>query len=53
MHKRDFLRTLGSASLGMMFTPSVLARYAAMPVEHLAQDEAFWGALRGTAREQY
>jgi selenocysteine lyase/cysteine desulfurase len=50
MHKRDFLRTLGSASLGMMFTPSILARYAAMPAEHLAQDEAFWGALRGKYR---
>lgn len=47
MNKREFVRTLGSASLGMMVTPSLLARYAAMPHEQLAQDESFWGSIRG------
>ena len=50
MHKRDFLRTLGGASLGVMFSPAVLARYTAMPHDRLAQDEAFWAALRGKYR---
>ena len=31
MNKREFVRTLGGASLGLMFSPSVLSRYMAMP----------------------
>ena len=50
MDKRSFLRTLTSASLGVMFTPSLLARYAALPVEELAQEDPFWKALRGKYR---
>jgi selenocysteine lyase/cysteine desulfurase len=30
-----------------MFSPSVLSRYMAMPHTELAQDEAFWGTIRG------
>jgi selenocysteine lyase/cysteine desulfurase len=46
MHKRDFLRTLGGASLSALFAPELLGRYAAMPALALAEDEAFWTALR-------
>ena len=47
MNKREFVKTLGGASLGLMFSPSVLSRYMAMPHAELAQDEAFWGTIRG------
>ena len=47
MNKREFVRTLGGASLGLVFSPSVLARYMAMPHTELAQDEAFWATIRG------
>lgn len=47
MNKREFVKTLGGASLGLMFSPSVLSRYMAMPHSELAQDEAFWGTIRG------
>ena len=50
MNKREFLRTLGGASLGAMFSPAILARYAAVPHETLAEDEAFWRAIRGKYR---
>src|SRR5690348_2401102 len=50
MNKREFVRTLGGASLGVMFTPSVLTRYLAMPHEALARDEAFWGTIRSKYR---
>ena len=47
MNKREFVRTLGGASLGLMFSPSVLSRCMAMPHTELAQDEAFWATIRG------
>ena len=50
MDKRQFVKTLGGASLGLMFSPSVLARYMAMPHTELAQDEAFWGSINVLVR---
>src|SRR5215204_2540945 len=50
MNKREFVRTLGGASLGVMFSPRLLARYSAMPYERLAEDEAFWRTIRGKYR---
>jgi len=50
MNKRRFLRTLGGASLSVMFAPKVLDRYARMPYAELAQDEAFWRTIRGKYR---
>ena len=50
MNKREFVRTLGGASLGVMFSPALLARYAAVPHERLAEDEAFWRTIRGKYR---
>ena len=47
MNKREFVKTLGGASLGLVFSPAVLSRYMAMPHAELAQDEAFWGTIRG------
>ena len=47
MNKREFVKTLGGASLGLVFRPSMLSRYMAMPHAELAQDEAFWGTIRG------
>lgn len=46
MNKREFLRTVGGASMGMVFGPELFARYAAMPVAQLAEDEPFWAAVR-------
>src|SRR5882672_9447546 len=47
MNKRDFIRTAGGASLGLLFGDKVWANYAALPVSHLAEDEAFWATIRG------
>ena len=50
MNKREFVATLGRASLGLMVSPSLLARYASVPHEEVAEDEAFWAAIRGKYR---
>jgi selenocysteine lyase/cysteine desulfurase len=50
MNKREFVRTLGGASLGVMFSPGLLARYSAMPYDRIAEDEAFWRTIRGKYR---
>jgi len=50
MNKRRFLSTAGGASLGLMFGPSLLAQYATKPVAVVAEDEAFWAAVRGQFR---
>ena len=46
MNKRGFLSTAGAASLGLMFGPSLLAQFATKPVTAVAEDEAFWAAVR-------
>lgn len=46
MHKRDFLRTAGAASLAAVFGPRLWARHAARPPRELAGDDAFWDAVR-------
>jgi selenocysteine lyase/cysteine desulfurase len=46
MDKREFLRTAGSASLGLMFGPDLLAHIARTPAAALAEDEPFWAAMR-------
>jgi selenocysteine lyase/cysteine desulfurase len=50
MNKREFLRTAGGAGLSLLFTPRLWAQYAEMPVERLAEEEAFWLAIRGKYR---
>jgi selenocysteine lyase/cysteine desulfurase len=46
MDKREFLRTAGTASLGLMFGPDLLAHIARTPAAALAEDEPFWAAMR-------
>jgi selenocysteine lyase/cysteine desulfurase len=46
MNKRDFVRTVGGVSLGMIFGGDLWARLAARPPAALAADEEFWEAIR-------
>jgi selenocysteine lyase/cysteine desulfurase len=46
MNKRDFLRTMGGVSAGLVFGPELLAQYAAVPAATLAEEEPFWAAVR-------
>ena len=46
MRKREFVRTLGGASLGLLLGDDLWARCAATQPRHLAQDEAFWRGIR-------
>lgn len=46
MDKRDFVRSLGGASIGLLIGEDLWARYAALPPNQLAQDEAFWARIR-------
>ena len=50
MDKREFLRTaggaLGSASLGLLFTPAQLLAFSRLPVDELAGRADFWDVLR-------
>ncbi|MEO7359949.1 MAG: aminotransferase class V-fold PLP-dependent enzyme [Gemmatimonadaceae bacterium] len=50
MDKREFLKTAAGASLGFVLSESLLARMAAASPAELAEDEAFWTALRGKYR---
>ncbi|MEO7965933.1 MAG: aminotransferase class V-fold PLP-dependent enzyme [Gemmatimonadaceae bacterium] len=46
MHKREFLSTLGRASLGAIFAPQALEHFAGMAPSSLAASEDFWQAIR-------
>ena len=46
MNQREFVRTLGGASLAVVFGERLWARYAALPPRQLAQDETFWAEIR-------
>jgi selenocysteine lyase/cysteine desulfurase len=46
MNQREFLRTLGGASLALLFGQQAWARYATLPPAQLAQDEDFWATIR-------
>lgn len=46
MDQREFLRTLGTASLAAVFGDRLWTRYAALPAHQLAEDEHFWAAIR-------
>ena len=46
MNKREFVRTLGGASLATLFGERLWAQYTALPPAQLAQDEAFWARIR-------
>jgi len=46
MNKREFLRTMGGASLGLLLGDRVWAQYAQVPPASLATDEEFWALIR-------
>ena len=46
MNKREFVQSLGGASLGLMFGEGALARYAGLAPAVLAGREDYWSALR-------
>jgi selenocysteine lyase/cysteine desulfurase len=50
MHKREFLRTLGGASLGLLIGDRLWAQYAELPARALAEDEPFWALVRSKYR---
>ena len=50
MNKREFVRTIGGASLGVLFGPELLARYSRLTPTALAEDETFWATIRGQYR---
>ena len=50
MNKREFVRTMGSATVGLMFSPAILTRLATAAPAELAEDEAFWLSIRGKYR---
>jgi hypothetical protein len=50
MNKREFLRTSGAAGLALLLGDRVWARFANTPVDRLAEDEAFWAAIRSKYR---
>lgn len=50
MHKRQFIRTMGGASLGLLLGDRVWAQYANVPATTLASDDDFWTTIRGKYR---
>jgi selenocysteine lyase/cysteine desulfurase len=50
MHSRDFIRSLGAATLASLLGPEVWARYAARTPTELAGAEDFWTTLRSKYR---
>jgi selenocysteine lyase/cysteine desulfurase len=50
VNKREFLRTSTAAGLGFLLGDRVWARYADIPPDRLAEDEAFWTTIRSKYR---
>ena len=50
MNKRQFLRTMGGASIGLLLGDRLWAQYSALPAEQLAADEPFWALIRSKYR---
>jgi hypothetical protein len=50
MNKREFLRTSGTAGLGLLLGERVWAQFANVQVDRLVEDEAFWAAIRSKYR---
>jgi selenocysteine lyase/cysteine desulfurase len=50
MNKRQFLRTMSGASIGLLLGDRLWAQYAQLPEERLAQDEPFWAFVRAKYR---
>ena len=50
MNKREFMHASAVMGLGALLGESVWARYADLPAERLAEDEAFWTLIRSKYR---
>jgi selenocysteine lyase/cysteine desulfurase len=50
MNKREFLRASAGTGLGLLLGEDVWARFADLPAARLAEDEAFWTAIRAKYR---
>ena len=50
MNKRQFLRTMGGASIGLLFGDKLWAQYASLDPRQLATDEPFWALIRAKYR---
>ena len=50
METREFLRTLGATSIAALIGPALWARFEPLTPAALAEDEAFWAALRAKYR---
>jgi selenocysteine lyase/cysteine desulfurase len=50
MDKRLLVRSACGASLGLLFGPKLFAQYGSMATAAVAEDEAFWAAIRGQFR---
>jgi selenocysteine lyase/cysteine desulfurase len=50
VNKREFLRTSGSVGLALLLGNRAWARFATTAVDRLAEDEAFWAAIRAQYR---
>ncbi|HXP64289.1 MAG TPA: aminotransferase class V-fold PLP-dependent enzyme [Steroidobacteraceae bacterium] len=50
MDKRLLLRSACGASLGLLLGPKLFAQYGSMATAAVAEDEAFWAAIRGQFR---
>lgn len=50
MNKREFLRTSAATSLSLLLGDRVWARFADLSSDQLAQDDAFWNAIRAKYR---
>ena len=50
MNKREFLRAMGGASVGLLIGDSLWAQYSALAPAELAMDEPFWALIRSKYR---
>ena len=50
MNKRDFLRSVGGASLGLLLGDQLWAQYTTLSPAALAREEPFWDAIRARYR---
>jgi selenocysteine lyase/cysteine desulfurase len=50
MHKREFIKSAGAASLALLFGDELWAQYLRVAPARLAEDEAFWATIRAKYR---
>jgi selenocysteine lyase/cysteine desulfurase len=50
MNKRTFIKTASQASMGLILSPEIILRLSTAAPAEIAQDDAFWTAIRGKYR---